>query len=377
MFEVNLVPLIKYEAIKAQKKRNLVVFICFVIGAVSVVVILLMSAIKITKDTIIKSNNSYIDRLSSKVGEYSDLDSFLSIQNQISALSTIVNNKTLTSRVFNIMNIIVPRNGDEILFSSYDADINLSTIKFQAQANAKVEPLIDFNVLDSFEKTMSYITYDYGYFAVGDGDNEKQIRSVCILDDDENHNYYSENGRFYALWTKGVKGCDPDDKVTSNAQVPEGDVYNARYDASTVKIWRSPSLDGFSESNLSDAFDVYNSGAHFVSSCFEYSIDKDNKLVANNSCSLVKSIDISNAINARDSATGELVVSFDAVLSFDPEVLLLKNKHLIMLRPDRMDVTDSYIVTEGMFRPKAIPCKANDTACTNNKTEGEEDEQDK
>ena len=50
MFEINLVPDIKAEMIRAQKMRNLIYFICFVVAAGSIGAVLFLMAIKTGQD---------------------------------------------------------------------------------------------------------------------------------------------------------------------------------------------------------------------------------------------------------------------------------------------------------------------------------------
>ena len=164
--EINLVPDIKGEMIRALKLRNLIFFICIVVAGASVAVILIFAMIAGGQQAAVNGKKDTLNALSSKIKSYSDLDNFLTIKDQLGNLSTIASNKKLLSRTFGILSALMPKNSDTITISELNVDLSgdAPTISFDAQANAGEAPFIDYAVLESFKKSMDYLAVSYSYF---------------------------------------------------------------------------------------------------------------------------------------------------------------------------------------------------------------------
>ena len=65
MFEVNLVPDVKNEMIKALKIRNLILFICIVVSAAAIGVVLVLFSIKGGQDFAMSQQDNKLKSLSS------------------------------------------------------------------------------------------------------------------------------------------------------------------------------------------------------------------------------------------------------------------------------------------------------------------------
>ena len=101
--EINLVPDIKGEMIKALKLRNLIFFICIVVAAASIGMILIVGSIVGGQSLALEGKKDVLASMSNKVNSYNDLSDFLTIQNQVNKISTITDEKVLSSRIFNFI----------------------------------------------------------------------------------------------------------------------------------------------------------------------------------------------------------------------------------------------------------------------------------
>ena len=217
-YEINLVPDVKFKMIQMQKIRNLVMFICIVVASASIAVTLILGSVKGAQDLTMKGQDDSINQLSSKITNYNELSSFLTIQDQLQKISEIEGEQKVLSRIFPIFSTMVPTGDptrtDSIQVSELNIDLNTSTISFDAIADARIEPLIDYRVLESFKKTVSMMKYDYGRYVDADGNN---IPTRCIDETDANGNAYSDSGSIYVIWKRGELGCDPsrDDYATT------------------------------------------------------------------------------------------------------------------------------------------------------------------
>lgn len=205
-YEINLVPDVKSDMIKAQKSRNLVFFICIVVMIASLSSVAILGSIKGTQDITMAGQDSHLKNLSSKIIGYEELAEFLTLQNQINGISKIEDNQKVLSRAVVFLNSLIPNGPDTVEISELSIDLNETTLSFDAQANAGKDPDIDYRVLESFIKRTNMMTFDYGRYVDADGN---EIPSRCIDEYNEDGSMYEENGSIYAIWNRGVKGCDP------------------------------------------------------------------------------------------------------------------------------------------------------------------------
>ena len=409
--EINLVPDIKNEAIKSIKLRNATFFLSIVIVAVSLGFIAVFSSIAGGQQAIVGSKQNDIETLSNKIKSYKDLDNFLTIKDQLGGLSKISENKTVLSRVFNVLTALLPKGNNTIKISELSINLQESpvVISFDAQANAGEPPYYDYLVLDSFQKSMQYMRYYYGRYVDKEGN---EIPAYCIIESGiDGANFQDQDKGIYAYWLITGEGCNPsyeaeydeDGTVTNSDSVTSG--YESEveeYEGQTVvKIWRTPQFsDWYSEEPAEYAPYMSESGtienvAHFDSSCITYSAIENYQATGNpsetsyttdgsltwvgtNQCELVD-LSVNNGISVPANsnsngrgADGELVLRFSASIYLEPEVFSFENKHLLALGPSsRYNVTDSFVQIKEMFAPAASECADDDIACKNNQTRGE------
>lgn len=458
MFEINLVPDLKVQILKSQRVRNIIFIICvFLMSGVGIIVATLTSIWGV-QSAVLSGQKGKLDNMSAKITSYSDLNNFLTIQNQLNKLGEIEKVRADYARIFNLINVLIPTNGDVIKFSEMRIDFNKNTISFDAIADRKKPGAknIDYNVLEEFISSMPYMKYDYGVYK---NEHGFTIPSICILETDEKGNVLrvdpnevetdedgnikideetgkiiklnpgnneenpgeepgensgeepGENsndnqegaplkGDLYAIWTKGVNGCDPeaeeesevevlgDDgepigvkivKKTEEVFIREEDIEKARYSTDNELIWRIPQFKKWylgenGQKYMNDNGEI-NNIRHFESECIKYQL-VNNRWSETNECNLINGeLDVTSHSNARQSSTGELVLSFSASLSYNPESMLYKNKHTTFIAPTGyINVTDSNIQMQGLFEKPAVDCKEDDFACMKEKDRKEPEE---
>lgn len=214
--EINLVPDIKNEMIKAIKFRNLVFFVCIVVVITCVVIVAIFGSIAGGQQLAVENKKKTIDALTSKLNSYTDLSDYLTIRDQLGNLATIDANKKVLSRTFNILSALLPAGADTIQISEMTVNLSGSnpTFSFDAQANAGREPYIDYNVLDSFKKSMKYMRYDYGTYV---DKNDMEIPAYCMIETGDDGAYFTDetSGSIYAYWTIDAEGCNPSEITTT------------------------------------------------------------------------------------------------------------------------------------------------------------------
>jgi len=204
-YEINLVPDIKSDMIKAQKKRNLVFFVCIVISIVSVSTALVLGSIKGAQDITMSGQDSHIENLSKKIGGYSELPEFLTVQNQLKGIAAIEDDQKVLSRAIGFLSALLNVGVDDVQVSELAVDLVDTTLSFDGQANARKDD-IDYRVLEAFMKRTNMMTFDYGRYVDSTGN---EIPSRCIEEYNDKGVMFEENGSIYAIWDRGEKGCDP------------------------------------------------------------------------------------------------------------------------------------------------------------------------
>ncbi|MBQ3452789.1 hypothetical protein IJG28_01110 [Candidatus Saccharibacteria bacterium] len=375
--EINLVPDIKEEMIKTLKLRNFIFFLCIVVAAASVGITAVVGIIMGGQQIAISSKQATIENLSTKLKSYSDLNDFLTIKGQLTNISSLTNNKQVLSRTFNILSAMLPTGADTITISELNVDLQdeQPTFNFDAQANAGKEPFIDYNVLDSFKKSMQYLRYDYGTYVDKDNNN---IPAYCMIEQNQDGSFLNEGDKgLYAYWTIDEEGCKSD-------SVKDSDYSTEEYEGKkVVRIWRTPQFTEWYSANPKENQPSMGldgsiaNVAHFNSSCITYSGDDSQnssnpKWTETNECQLVPSgtdgITITESSNGR-GASDELVLRFSASILLAPEAYQFTNHHMIAIAPSgRHNVTDSYVQIQAMFGERAADCAEGDTDCRSNTT---------
>lgn len=424
-YEISLVPEVKRQMVKAMKFRNILLFVCIILMSVSGGVVMVMVTVWEGQNITMSGQDARIKSMSDKLNNYDSLSEFLTIQKQLEQIGQINGNKKVLSRVFPVLSVILPEGPDTISLSELTVNLEDSTLVFDAQADAKVSPYIDYRVLESFRKGVSLMKYDYGRYVTADGE---VIPTRCLVEADANGNTLIEEEKvgttttkyIYAYWQKGKKGCDPArsdfgeeeetipdineliddiDKVDSetkketDAQKIQDD-FNKRVEAmddyakdltykqiesgvtmeyaDTVKIYRSPKFSEWYREGYMGSDGAIEGVPHFESECITYTGAEAGgtmKWVSDNECMLsAEDPQIRDSSNGRD-ANGNLVLRFSATLTLDPAVFAFNNKHVMAISPSGQNVTDSYRQIEGMFAERAADCADSDVVCTTASTD--------
>ncbi len=134
MIEVNLIPDVKQEFIRAQHMRSMVVSgsIVAMIVAAGVVALLgvllgMQKVAELVQDSNIKSEYS-------KLQKVDNLANLLTIQNQLGSISAVNDSKAVSSRIFVVMTAVNPAAPNDIRMSTVTLDPSTKTIAIEGSA---------------------------------------------------------------------------------------------------------------------------------------------------------------------------------------------------------------------------------------------------
>lgn len=168
MIEINLVPDVKQELIRARRVRNLVVSGAIVVGLVSVGIVVLLAVYYFGVQTVrsgfldndIKSN-------AKKVQDIPDINNMLTIQSQLADIAALHDDKNISSRLFDLLAAINPGGANTVIFSLVQFNADNKSIHIDSQASN------GFIAAEVFKKTIEATKFSYTL------DGEKQSDSVA------------------------------------------------------------------------------------------------------------------------------------------------------------------------------------------------------
>ena len=155
MIQLNLLPDIKKEVIKAQRVRARVMLlsILMVLGAVGFLVMSVLT-VYVAQPAYISSIRGGIEKGEAKLKERTDSGKYLTLQNQLSALPGLHENKLVTSRLLDILPIMNPSDPNRVSLSS----VTLSSGESSMTLSGK---LANYEALNVFVDTLKNARLTY------------------------------------------------------------------------------------------------------------------------------------------------------------------------------------------------------------------------
>lgn len=169
MIEINLVPDVKQELIKAQRVRATVISFAIIIGIVSIGIVTVLAVYVYAFQTIRSSlADSAITDGTKKLTSVTDLSKTLTLQNQLTKLTELNANKNIDSRIFSVLAAIIPPVPNNVQVSTLTIDSSTSTVTIEGQAANS------YAAVEVFKKTIEGAQVKY---ANGDSTQEVALAS--------------------------------------------------------------------------------------------------------------------------------------------------------------------------------------------------------
>lgn len=150
MIEVNLIPDVKQELISARRTRSMVVSISILamIGSGAVVVVLGLYVFAGQSVRGVIADNSITSEFA-ELEKTKDLSNMLTVQNQLTKLSETHSNKNVSSRLFDVLSVIVPAEPNTVALTSTNMDTESGILTIEGQSPA------GFVAYEAFKKTIA------------------------------------------------------------------------------------------------------------------------------------------------------------------------------------------------------------------------------
>lgn len=135
MIEINLIPDVKQELIRAERVRSGVISTAILIGIVSVSIVVVLAVLIGGQAFAGKMADDAIKEQNAKLQNQPDLSDTLTIQNQLTKLTKMHADKKIDSRLFSLMLAVNPPAPNNAAFSNIKLDPTASTINIEGQAS--------------------------------------------------------------------------------------------------------------------------------------------------------------------------------------------------------------------------------------------------
>ena len=149
MIQFNLLPDVKLQYIKAEQTRRLVIAISTILSIASVVILFLLISVNAFQSRHLDNLKKDIVSNSSKIQKQPDLNSILTLQNQLKSLTALHAGKPAASRLATYLNQITPP-------GAFISDI---TVNFTTQSITVVGTADSLATVNTFVNTLKAKTY--------------------------------------------------------------------------------------------------------------------------------------------------------------------------------------------------------------------------
>ncbi|HCR56010.1 TPA: hypothetical protein DIV49_03480 [Candidatus Saccharibacteria bacterium] len=238
MIEVNLIPDVKLELLKARKVRTNVISLSILITIVTAGAVALLAFYVFVVQTVAGAlADTAIKNESAKLKSVDDLAQTLTIQNQMDNITQMHDKKNLTSRIFDILKTIVPEGKNTVAISSVKLDTEEGTITLEAEASNGYE------ALEVFKKTIAETTFSYSE----GGDIQNPINIATEISDGQRRYAEDSDGNRVLRFTLSFAYAEELFLPTSErGQINAPDKQNATDSATGVpkSLFTNPSEDG-------------------------------------------------------------------------------------------------------------------------------------
>lgn len=150
MIQVNLVPDVKLELIKAQRHRNIVISSAIVIMIASIAVVVMLGVVIGTQAIYQNSLTGQIADKHKEFVEKPDIKKTVTIQNQLTSIQSTHDQKTMSSRIFAMLTEATAQGTDNsITLNSFTLDTGAKTVSVVAQTDKR-----GFDAAEVFRKNI-------------------------------------------------------------------------------------------------------------------------------------------------------------------------------------------------------------------------------
>ncbi|MBW3569255.1 hypothetical protein KY385_03955 [Candidatus Parcubacteria bacterium] len=165
MIQLNLLPDVKLQYIRARQRKRMVMSVSFIASAFFIAIFLILFMyVRIAQPEHLKNLNNDIVKTNDELKAKQDLSKILTIQNQLNSLPALHEKKVISSRLFDYLTQLTP-----IQATISDVNVDFSENKLTIKGNAD-----ELSTVNKFADTLKFT----GYLS---NDEEESSRGQCEL----------------------------------------------------------------------------------------------------------------------------------------------------------------------------------------------------
>lgn len=155
MIEINLIPDVKRELLRAQRTRATVIsvsiFVSIIAAGAVIALCLYVFGVQTVRGAIL---DGQIKDGDAKLAEVQDLSKMLTIKNQLTKISELNGEKKMDSRLFDVLSAVIPPSPNEVQVSQLSIDAEESIIRIEGQTRG-------YDSMEVFKKTVESAVVTY------------------------------------------------------------------------------------------------------------------------------------------------------------------------------------------------------------------------
>lgn len=153
MIQFNLLPDVKLEYVKTQRTKRFLTLVSFLVSVAGIAILIIAIVfVDVVQKKSLSDENNDITRYSGQLRSIPNLNQILTVQNQLSTLTSLHDQKPVTSRLFNYVSEVTP---PQASLNQLAIDFTANTLTFGGSA-----PSLD--VVSAFTDTLKATTYSIG-----------------------------------------------------------------------------------------------------------------------------------------------------------------------------------------------------------------------
>jgi Tfp pilus assembly protein PilN len=150
MIQINLLPDVKVEFVKARRLKRTIMAVCFLVSALVLAIFtLLFVSVTVVQKQHLNNLDQDINDYTSQLESTPDIAKILTIQNQLGALTNLHNDKPVASRIFTYIKQLAPA----------EASINTLTVNFDDQTMTITGKATSLAAVNKFTDTLKFSTF--------------------------------------------------------------------------------------------------------------------------------------------------------------------------------------------------------------------------
>lgn len=150
MIQFNLLPDVKMQYVKARRREYLIVFICTAATALAIALfVILILTVDVVQKKQLSDLRGDVTTDSAQLENTQNLSQILTVQNQLTALTSLHNEKPATGRIFNYLAQLTPTSAT---ISQLNVDFTQNTITITGSAN-------NLATVNQFTDTLKFTGY--------------------------------------------------------------------------------------------------------------------------------------------------------------------------------------------------------------------------